>query len=136
MVVGGLVALLVIAGIVWGAWALVDDDSAAPETGVTLEQIVDEPRQYLGQQVTLSAELEERYDRAFSIGGDALGEELLILPPADYRLPSFDGDPPVLQVTGTVTMVDSKYETLLGDAFEEHEDEPAIVATTVSTYAP
>jgi hypothetical protein len=118
----------------WGLWAWFDDDSAGPERGVTLSQVADEPEDYLGQTVTISGEVEERWARAFTIGGGALGEEVLVLPKAGVTVPPVTTDDradDVLQVTGTVRVVDDDNRAALGDEFDAWDGEPAIIATSV-----
>jgi len=107
----------VVVAIALALWAWADDDTAGPETGVTLNEIVDEPGSYYGQTVTVSGEIGEMTPlqdefgdvaggpegsegAAFTLGGDSLGEQLLVVNAdgATSRL-SEDG---VVQVTGTV----------------------------------
>ena len=56
--------------------------SEGPNLGVTVDDVVDDPEQYEGQTVTVSGEIDEAYGgTAFTIGGGAFGEDLLVIAP-------------------------------------------------------
>ena len=84
--------------------------SEGPEQGATVNDIVDNPQQYLGQNVTVSGEINRVFgDASFLIGGDDFENALIVFiaPTAEVRgqRPNDDqvlqeGD--VVQVTGQV----------------------------------
>ena len=98
---GVLVALVAICGLTW--WLIESDDSAGPERGVTLEQVVDQPERFVGQQVVVSGSIAEMNlrPRAFGLGGE-LGELALVIPQEgtgwDHTVTAEDD----VRVTGTV----------------------------------
>jgi hypothetical protein len=118
-----LFGLGVIVAIGIAIWAAVDD-SAGPEVGVTLEQIAQEPADFLGQTVTVSGEVDEfvalggAADQvtdqagargasgvAFTLGGDAVGEQVLVIGTNGEQ--RFIDEDSVVQVTGTVRQFDA-----------------------------
>jgi len=148
-----LVALVVIAFGAWVVWALVDDDSAGPDTGVTLNEIADEPGQHIGRTVTISGEVESVEPdglvggdasvrpRAFAIGGDALGEQVLVVPSGGLTAAGVDeGD--IVQVTGTVRRFSAEefqddFDIDFGAGlFGDFEARPAIVAAAIDPTVP
>ena len=132
------------------------DDSAGPEQGADVEDVVEaEPDEndqegpdLLGQQVTVSGEATEIVDpSSFVIGGDALGDSgALVLSaggalaelPTPITEGTIDSDT-VLQVTGTVeelVVVDLEEEYGLDvddEALEEWEGDAVIVADSIAT---
>lgn len=50
--------LAVVAIVVVVVWAILDSDSAGPEIGTTVQEVVDDPAEFLGEQVTVSGEVE------------------------------------------------------------------------------
>jgi len=97
-----------------GAILLADfDESAGPEDGVTLNDVVEDPRAYAGRSVTISGEIAENdffsladADLALVIGDDA-GKRLLVLPQPGADLPIGLAETTVLRFTGTVRLADS-----------------------------
>lgn len=53
--------------------------SEGPEQGATVSQLIDDPQQYIGQNVTVSGEIEQVFsDAAFAIGGEEFGDRLMV----------------------------------------------------------
>ncbi len=155
---GWLLALGILIAIVVAIVAWADDDTAGPERAATLTGIVDEPGEWYGQTVTISGEIGETTPLedadaaqpagavAFTLGGDALGEQLLVVD-ADGAPPGLSEDS-VVQVTGTVREFGA---TAFDDAFGFADDEagwfddaffdgwdgrPAVVAQSVDPTVP
>lgn len=128
------------------------DDSAGPETGADVEDVAEQPiveepvenASFLGQTVTVSAEIEEMVSpQAFWIGGD--DQVLVISSGASFEEMGFDiseglvEDDVVVRVTGTVKEFDlAGLEDEFGvdyddEVFEPFEGQHVIVADDVST---
>jgi hypothetical protein len=133
-----IVAAIIVGIIVWVVWTSLDEDSAGPEAGVTLNAITEEPERFFGQTVTISGVAEEDFARAFVIGGGAAGEELLVLPADGVQAPNVSEDD-VLQVTGTVERYTPEDvpalndEELTGWTGEDYDDGEAILRATQIT---
>jgi hypothetical protein len=91
------------------------DESAGPETGVTLNDVAEHPDRYVGKTVAISGEWEENdyfspddADVALVIGDDA-GKKLLVIPRPGVSVPRM-GEDTVVRVTGTVRTIDPKAE--------------------------
>ncbi len=150
----GLLALLVVALLVWALWATFwqEEDSAGPDVGVTLSDVADDPEEYYGQRVVVSGQIDDVLEEDDAVGSDDTGAagfvlgdeaELLVI---GANLPALaaiganeeiaEGD--VVQVTGTVQAFDeAEFESELGadleaGVFEDFDDRPAIRATAVS----
>lgn len=116
-----------------------------PNTGVTIDDIVDNPQDYVGQTVTVSGEIGRVYGpNAFTLGSDAaLGEGILVIIPSTANVTGLrtDGtlyyEEDVIQVTGTVREQSiAEVEQELGLDFDPQLDvdyegtQPMIVAET------
>src|SRR5690242_19910972 len=100
-------AALVIAGGVVIAFLVNGGESAGPEQGITLSDVVDHPADYDGQTVTVSGEWAENdyfspsdASLALVIGDDA-GTQLLVVPALGTDVPHMSENT-VVQVRGTV----------------------------------
>lgn len=128
----------------------------APASGVTVADILSNPQQYIGQQVTVEGEIAQIVDEpgVFTIGEggvespgvqDAAGE-LLVLPTQDAQAADEEisaGN--ILSVQGTVQIVsaniaeeeDFLFEEAGDTSFlEQFQDQPAVVATQVEWDTP
>jgi hypothetical protein len=135
-ILAAIVGVLVVGIVVWAVWTSLDEDSAGPEAGVTLNAVTEEPERFFGQTVTISGEVEEDFARAFVIGGGAAGEELLVVP-ADGVQASNVSEDDVLQVTGTVERHAPEDIPTLDDeeltTGEDYDDGEAILRATQIT---
>jgi hypothetical protein len=104
-------AALAIAAAVMVALVLaLGSESAGPEAGVTLDDVVEDPARYDGQTITVSGEWAE--NRYFEPGdasvalviGDDSGKRLLVIPQLGTDVPRLN-DSTVLEVRGTVHML-------------------------------
>ncbi len=120
-----------------------EDESAGPDPGVTLSDVLDDPEDYLGEVVTVSGEVERLDPRpgAFTIGEqpDAQENELFVLPKADsgYDPQRLDADS-VVRVEGRVRRVSPPedddgglHDDYEDDAVDEFEGELGIDATRI-----
>jgi len=158
-----LLAFLLAAGIGLLVALWVGDDSAGPERGATIAEVVESPGEYVGEQVTVSGTvgalapfddgvgepLPEETPAApgpgalaFTIGGDVVDEQLLVV--------SADGTPfrvvtetSVVQVTGTVRrFTRERFAEVYGDGlfddglFQEFGGRPVLVASSVDPTVP
>ena len=106
-----VVAVLAIFGLVGAAglfvlWQMLDDESAGPDVAVTVADIDENSDTYLGEEVTVSAEVISSLvpSRAFWIGDDDLGGPgVLVIAP---DVVDVDEDA-VVRVTGTVRNLES-----------------------------
>ena len=136
--------------------AACSDDSAGPEAGASVEDVVEsdpdenDDTEWLGKTVTVSGEATEVVNpSAFRIGGDDLGGDSVLVVSstadftemgADVSEDAVDADT-VFQVTGTVremevASLEDEYGVDYDDAaFDEFEGENVIVADQVSTLA-
>lgn len=129
-------------------WALLDDDtSAGPEIGVTADDVVSEPAQFLGETVTVSGEATDFVagdSTGSGPGGFRLADELpvVVAPNADAitDAPLSTGD--VVRVTGTVeTFVVAEFESDFGVGFDDpawaqFEREAVLVADAIRIIDP
>jgi hypothetical protein len=117
------------------------DESAGAEEGVTLEQVVDETGDLVGQTVTVSGRVETTVGPGFTLGTQ-LDEVALVTPSLNPAAlpPITEGD--VVQVTGTVrNYEDVEFRGLYGprfdpELFSDFADQAVIVATSVDPTAP
>jgi hypothetical protein len=124
------------------------DDSAGPERGVTLADVLGEPERYLGQQVTVSGEVARLAVArgAFTIGDRVSPREddLIVVPPPSGRSdPGELDEGSIVRVRGTVRRAatrsddeDLLFEDEEDDALDEFEGEVAIDATRVDVLRP
>lgn len=117
-----------------------DDDTAGQESGTAVEDITEEDQyfaddQYVGEQVTVSAEVEEVLSpQSFRLDGGDWGDESLLVVSAPRAKDLQDDD--VVQVTGTVrefTYDDYANEYGLDDPgiYDEYDEEEFIEASKV-----
>ena len=128
----------------------------APASGVTLADILSNPQQYIGQQVTVEGEIAEIVDEpgVFTIGEGGVdvegvqdaGGELLVLPTQGAQASDEDvsaGN--ILSVQGTVQIVSANIAEENDFLFEEEgdtpsleqfQDQPAVIATKVEWDTP
>lgn len=125
-----LVGVVLVAGAAWVVYALIDDE----EIGSQAEAILEEPGDFVGDQVTVRGEVESFFPGAFTIGDSTWGEEMLIVARGRVAIPetieSRAGRPDV-RVTGVVRMKDDSTEILGGEQFEPFEGEPYIDAARI-----
>ena len=120
-----------------------EDDSAGPERGLSLRELLDDPGQHLGDVVTVSGEVARLDGRrgAFTIGDrtDAQENELFV---ASVQATGFDAgrlrEESVVRVTGEVRRItererqdDPLFDDTEDDAFDEFEGELAVDAERV-----
>lgn len=117
-----------------------DDDTAGPERGTSVEDITEEDQyfaddQYVGEEVTVSAEVEEVLSpQSFRLDGGDWGDESLLVVSAQQAKDLQEDD--VVQVTGTVrefTFDDFNNEYGLDDPgiYDEYDQEEFLVASKV-----
>lgn len=84
----GLAAVVVLAVGAWALVAFIGDESPGEDEDVTVEALIEEPRQYLGlDDVTVSGEVQQVYPRAFTIGAEIQDGQVLVIPPDDAAPP-------------------------------------------------
>jgi hypothetical protein len=134
------------------------EDSAGPEAGADVEDVRDEPgiveddafdeeaffedpEPFLGETVTVSAEVADIVSpQAFEIAGEG-GREPILVVAAPNAIPSISDDS-VVKVTGTVrdfALADIEREVgvdLDDGLFTEYDDDHVIVAKTVTVVDP
>lgn len=111
-VLGGLAALAGILGVFGLVWLIADtDESAGPENGVTLNDVVDDPARHEGRTVVISGEWADNgflspddAGTALVIGDDA-DETLLVIPEPGVEVPRL-GEDTVVRVEGTVEVLE------------------------------
>lgn len=111
--------------------------ATAPGGEEALEEVAEEPREYIGKKVTVAGEVEEVVGpRAFVIQDDDIfgGEEVLVVSTADIASPVEDSE---VQVTGTVRLVsvtelEREFELGPGTEYEVYvENKPVIVSDAI-----
>ncbi len=122
------------------------NDSAGPDTGTTISEIVQAPNTYVGQTVTVSGAVNDVIGpRAFTLGGDELygDAELLVVSAKDIPTPQArtPGEAllsrDVVQVTGPVSLFNlAEFERDVGVdlddiAFEDWAGKPAVIAQSL-----
>jgi hypothetical protein len=139
--VAALAAVALTAALVALAFAVANDESAGPEEGVTLEEVVDDTDEFVGETVTVSGRVERTVGPGFTIGEEL--DELVLVTPAlsPGALPRIsEGD--VVQITGTVRDYEGvDFRELYGPTFDtglfsEFEDQALIVATGIDPTVP
>lgn len=122
----GLLVVAAVAALV--AYLVVSDESAGPETGVTLTDVVEDPARYEGERVSVSGEwAENRYfapDRAEEIIviGDDAENPLLVVPRLGVDVPQINEDT-VVAVEGVVRIPErTGAGRVAPDALMERED--------------
>ena len=131
-VVATVVFLIVVTG---------EDESAGPESGVTLGDVLDDPEGNLGREVTVSGEVKHILvdPGAFTIGDRVAAREddLVVVPRRRAGRVEVDATS-VVRVHGEVFRLpnppdedDVLFEDEEDDALDEFEGEPAIAATRV-----
>lgn len=109
---------------------------------VTFEEVLSNTEAYVGQQVTVSAGVDEVVvaPGAFTLGGELDDDELYVLPTTEAEVPSEDIDEDTtVRVQGRVEMVDTELfddEDFLfedDDAFDadRFDGSPAVVASQI-----
>lgn len=119
-----------------------DDDTAGPETGTDVEDITEDDQyfdgdQFVGEEVTVSAEVEEVLNQqSFVLDGGGWGDESLLVVSADTMKLQEDD---VVQVTGTVrefTYDDYADEYgLVADpgVYDDYSEEEFLEASSIDT---
>lgn len=134
------IAVLVGAAVVFLLlWMGKDDDTAGPESGVTVEDVSGDrfADALIGRQVTVSAEVASTLvpGRAIWIGGEGLAGPPNVLVIASSLPPSLSDDS-VVRVVGTVRDLDRRALGerlgLAGDFFSRYEDQNVIEAETIT----
>lgn len=124
-----LVAIALIAGAGWIAYALLIDD----DVGSTAEAILEEPERFAGKRVTVTGEVESFFPRAFTLGDSTWGDELLIFAPARVSIPRpirRREARPRVRISGTVRINDDRLDLVPGaDPFD---GEPYVEATRIA----
>lgn len=116
------------------------EESAAE---VTFSEVLEDPDRYVGEQVTVSAGVDEvvTIPGAFTLGGELDDDELIVMPTVDAEVPTarIDEDA-VVRVQGEVTRVDTDLYDDNDLLFEEddefdidayEDDAPAIIASQI-----
>lgn len=130
--VGVVVGLIAVIAVIWIVVEATEPD--APDVGVTVGDITENPTAYMGQNVTVSGEVEEIYTTgAFTLdGGDwGMDDDLLVVGATAPRAITEDD---LVQVTGEVrqfTLVDVERDLgadLDDEVFARWENRPVVVA--------
>lgn len=102
----GLVVIVLIASLVYGRFS--GEESAGPNTGITISDLGDDPAVYEGAVVTVSGEISEVIDQDRFFIGEQVTTTNVLVTGVDSALE--DGDPldvgAVISVTGTVRVLD------------------------------
>lgn len=121
------------------------EESEEPNLGVTVDLIMDQPKDYYGEVAIVSGEVDDIFNPgSFTIGGELFEEEMLVIRPPGGEivagrpggLPYFEND--VVQVKGIVRAFDSDeieadFDVDLETDVEEDIDEgtPVLIAQTI-----
>lgn len=119
-----------------------DDETAGPESGTDVEDITEDQYftddQFVGEEVTVSAEVEEVLnEQSFVLDGGDWGDESLLVVSADKAQSLQEDD--VVQVTGTVReFVYDDYADEYGlvadpGVYDDYDEEEFLEATAVDT---
>ncbi|EDX84348.1 hypothetical protein S7335_2045 [Synechococcus sp. PCC 7335] len=117
------------------------NDTAAEEANVTSEELVDDTASYVGEEITIRAEVEDTVDEtAFLMADDDYfdGEGILVINASSEPFVVPDVGETEVQVTGQVetfamTAVSTEYGlTLDADLYSEYEDQPVIIAESIA----
>lgn len=118
-----------------------EEVNVAPDSGITADDILENPERYEGADVTLRAEVEEWLNpRAFTLDAPGIVQDNLLIVTRDptyvYEDPELFGDA-IWEVQGTVerfqlaTVIDTYEADLQADAFALYEGRPFVVADSV-----
>lgn len=135
-VIGVLVVLAALAAWLW--W-LADDDSAGPETGISLEEVAEDRFNdtLIGERVTISGEVAAAVvpEQAFWVG-DGFGDPSVLVI-ASSSVPGLE-EGLLVRVTGTVVDIEDTglldqlvIETEVGADFGRYEDQNVVADATV-----
>ncbi len=118
--------------------------SEGPNVGVTVDDVTGNASEYMGQNVTVSGEVDEVYPGAFTIGGEGFGDELLVIVPSTAQTPGGRTGPmayqedDIVQVDGTVRAYviaeierDFGLDLGAGAEIDYEEEAPALIASAV-----
>lgn len=123
-----------------------NNDSAGPDTGATISEIVQAPNTYAGKTVTVSGAVNDVIGpRAFTIGGDEFYGDAQLLVVSAKAVPTPAGRTAqqallardVIQVTGPVRLFNlADFEKEIGfdlddNAFRDWAGKPAVIARSV-----
>lgn len=117
------------------------NDTAAEEENVTSEELVDDTASYVGEEITIRAEVEETVDdTAFLLADDDYfeGEGILVINASSEPFVVPDVGETEVQVTGKVetfamTALSTEYGlTLDADLYGEYEDKPVVIAQSIA----
>jgi len=141
-----LLPALIVAGVIVWIVLAADEDSARADRGVTLNEIVDEPRAFVGRSVTVSGVVAETdvAPAVFTLGEDG---RVVVLPRQGVEVPRTVSEGDAVQVQGRVEMVSSELADAETFGFDEDaffgagpfdvwEGDPAIVASTIDSHVP
>jgi hypothetical protein len=117
---------LVIAALV--AWRVVDDQSAGPERGASIDEIAGAPADWVGKRVEVSGRVTSVYPEAFTIGS-ADDAELLVIPGERSVGPGEIGVR--MRVAGTVEVFDEQTELVPGEENEPREGDALLRASRI-----
>lgn len=122
---------------------------SVPDTGVTVEDVVLNPQEYMGRQVTIAGTIKKTFgEQAFLLHGEKLVDELIAVgadPYPDERNDTFDYRlAPVkgLRVTGVVRQFEAdavERETgikLDGDRLKDYTGKPVIIVKSLQRADP
>ncbi len=117
------------------------ETTASEEANVTAEEIVEEPTDYVGEEVTIRSEVEETVDESsFLVADDEYfdGEAILIINASSEPFVIPDVGDTQVQITGRVetfsmtTVADEYSITLSPELFEQYEEKPVIIAQSLA----
>ena len=123
------VALVAVVGI--GIALLADDEDLGPQA----EQVVDDPNELIGEQVTLTGQVESFFPGAFTLGDSTFGDEVLVVPGPGAELPEvirLRAGTPRVEVAGTVLRKGEGVELVPGEQFEPFDGQPYVRADRIS----
>ncbi len=123
-----LIAIVLLAGLGWTIYDRLNDE----DIGSTGEAIIQDPQRFVGDEVTVTGEVDSFFPGAFTIGDSTWGEEMLIVAGEDTTIPRtirLRQAHPRVRVCGTVRIKDERVELVPGaDPFE---GQPYVKATRI-----
>ncbi|MEO0646454.1 MAG: hypothetical protein AAFZ17_09930 [Cyanobacteria bacterium J06650_10] len=117
------------------------ETTPAEESNVTSEELIDETASYVGEEVTIRAEVEETVDdSSFLLADDDYfdGEAILVINASSEPFVIPDVGDTQVQVTGEVetfammTVAEEYGLTLSPELYEEYEEKPVIIAQSMA----
>ena len=122
------IALAALVGV--GIALLAEDEDVGPQA----ERVVDDPAELMGEQVTVTGQVESFFPGAFTLGDSTFGEEVLVVPGQGVELPPvirLRAGTPRVEIAGTVLRKEEGVELIPGEQFEPFDNQPYVRAERI-----